>query len=37
MRYTWASRSITLGLTYRFGRMELQGRAREGVSAPSAL
>ena len=34
-RYTWGSRSITLGLTYRFGRLELQGRAREGVSAPT--
>ena len=34
-RYTWGSRAISLGLTYRFGKTELKARAREGVSAPT--
>ena len=34
-RYTYNSRSVSLGVTWRIGKMELQGRAREGVSAPT--
>ena len=33
--YTWGSRSVAFGLTWRIGKMELQSRAREGVSAPT--
>ena len=33
--YTWSSRAVTFGLTWRIGKMELQSRAREGVSAPA--
>lgn len=34
-RYTYNSRSVSLGVTWRIGKMELQSRAREGVSAPT--
>lgn len=33
--YTWGSRAVTFGLTWRIGKMELQNLAREGVSAPT--
>ena len=33
--YTWGSRAVTFGITWRIGKMELQSRAREGVSAPT--
>ena len=33
--YTWGSRSVAFGLTWRIGKMELQSLAREGVSAPT--
>ena len=33
--YTWGSRAVTVGATWRIGKMELQSRAREGVSAPT--
>ena len=33
--YTWGSRAVSLGLTWRIGKMELQSRAREGVSTPT--
>ena len=33
--YTWGSRAVTFGLTWRIGKMELQSLAREGVSAPA--
>lgn len=33
--YTWGSRAVTFGLTWRIGKMELQSLAREGVSAPT--
>ena len=32
--YTWGSRAVTFGITWRIGKMELQSLAREGVSAP---
>ena len=34
-RYTYNSRCAVLGLTWRIGKMELQSRAREGVSEPT--
>ena len=34
-RYTYNSRSVSLGVIWRIGKMELQSRAREGVSAPT--
>ena len=33
--YTWGSRAVTFGLTWRIGKMDLQSLAREGVSAPT--
>ncbi len=33
--YTWGSRAVTFGLTWRIGKTELQSLAREGVSAPT--
>ena len=33
--YTWGSRAVTFGLTWRIGKMELQSLAREGVNAPT--
>ncbi len=33
--YTWGSRAVTFGITWRIGKMELQSLAREGVSAPT--
>ena len=33
--YTWGSRAVTVGATWRIGKMELQSRAREGVNAPT--
>ena len=33
--YTWGSRAVAFGLTWRIGKMELQSLAREGVSAPT--
>ncbi len=33
--YTWNSRVLTIGATWRIGKMELQSRAHEGVSAPT--
>ena len=33
--YTWGSRAVTVGATWRIGKMELQSRAREGVKAPT--
>ncbi|MBR1549679.1 MAG: TonB-dependent receptor [Bacteroidales bacterium] len=33
--YTWGRRAVTVGATWRIGKMELQSRAREGVSAPT--
>ena len=33
--YTWGSRAVTVGATWRIGKMELQSRAREGVQAPT--
>ena len=33
--YTWGSRAVIVGATWRIGKMELQSRAREGVKAPT--
>ena len=33
--YTWGSRAVSFGLTWRTGKMDLQSLAREGVSAPT--
>lgn len=33
--YTWGHRAVTVGATWRIGKMELQSRAREGVNAPT--
>lgn len=33
--YTWGSRAVAFGLTWRIGKMALQSLAREGVSAPT--